>query len=433
VTPGFVFDLNRCTGCQACVVACWMEQGERQTLAWRQVHAFNRDHHPGLPGFHLSLACHHCGHPACLAQCPARAYTKDSRTGAVVLHAERCLGCRYCTWACPHDAPKFSPATRTIEKCTFCAERLAEGQEPACVARCPLEALSLEPERKSGPAAPGPAVPGFPPSSLEPGIRFVPLRSEAPPELTAPATDLAGFLRQIVDVPAARITLRGEWSLVVFTSVLSVLAAWQAASLLGGPALRSWLFLGLGAAALGFSAWHLGHPARAWRAVLNVGSSWLSREILLVPLFLGAACVPGLGWVAALLGFAALFAVDRVYRVALRQGPWNLHSAHALLNGLYLLGWLVPLWPLALLAGGLKLCLYLHRKTRRGWTPGAPLSLLRLGLGFLLPPFVPGGFAAAGAVLGDLLDRCEYYRELEMPSPQAELARARSRRLGLSA
>jgi Fe-S-cluster-containing dehydrogenase component len=424
--PGFVFDLNRCTGCQACVVACWMDHRELQTLPWRRVHGFNPLHHPGLPGFHLSLACHHCERPACLAQCPARAYTKDARTGAVVLHPERCLGCRYCTWACPYDAPKFSLATRTIEKCTFCQERLAEGLEPACVARCPLEALALEPERRKGPA-----VPGFPSSRLEPGLRFVPLRSEAPPELTAPARHLGSFLRQVVDPPAARITLRGEWSLLVFTTVLALLAAWRAASLLGGPALQPWLFLALGIGALLLSAWHLGHPGRAWRAVLNLGSSRLSQEVLLVSAFLGTACLPGLGWLAAGLGFAALFAVDRIYRVALRTGPWNLHSAHALLNGLYLLGWLAPLWPLALLAGSLKLGLYLHRKGRPG--PWSFLSLLRVGLGFAVPAFLPPSWAALAVGLGDFLDRCEYYAELEIASPQGELAAERSRRLGVSA
>ena len=429
---GFVFDLNRCTGCQACVVACWMENRARQTRNWRQVHSFNGFHHPALPGFHLSLACHHCERPACLEQCPARAYAKDPDTGAVTLQAERCMGCRYCTWACPHDAPKFSASSHTIEKCTFCAERLAAGLEPACVARCPVEALGLEPLRD--PAA-GSSVPGFPPSSLRPGIRFVPLRSDAPPEGTAPPKGLGGFLEPLLALPPAKITLRGEWSLVVFTMVLASLVAWQAASLLAGPAIRPWWFLALGIGAMTLSLWHLGHPERAWRAVLNARTSSLSQEILLVSAFLGIAGLHGLwfpgnrtlGWFAALIGFTALFSVDRIYRVALRMSPWNLHSAQVLLNGLYLAGWLGSVRPLIFLAGALKLLLYLHRKWRR--SSGSVLSVLRILSGFVVPAMLPPGLSALAVVLGDFVDRCEYYAELKIPSPEGELVLAMRRRL----
>ena len=434
MTLGFVFDLNRCTGCQACVVACWMENRERQTQNWRQVHTFNALHHPDQPCFQLSLACHHCEHPACLEQCPAQAYTKDALTGAVNLHPERCMGCRYCTWACPHDAPKFSVSTRTVEKCTFCAERLADRLEPACVARCPVDALGLEAVNNQAGTA---SVPGFARSALNPAIRFVPLRRAAPPEVTAAPDRLGGFLEPLLALPASKITLRGEWSLVLFTTSLSLLVAWQAASLLQGPALRPWLFLVLGATTLTLSAWHLGHPERAWRAVLNPRTSWLSRELLLVSAFLGLAGLQGLwfadsralGLTAAILGYAALFSVDRIYRVALRMGPWNLHSAHAFLNGLYLFGWLASLWPLIVLVGALKLLLYLHRKRQRVQPARPLLSSVRVLLGFALPGLLPPGFSALAAGLGDLVDRCEYYAELEIPSPQRQLAEELRQRL----
>jgi Fe-S-cluster-containing dehydrogenase component len=421
--PGFVLDLNRCTGCQACIVACWMEHRERQTLPWRQVHTFNALHHPDQPCYHLSLACHHCENPACLAQCPAGAYTRDPATGAVILDPARCLGCRYCTWACPYDAPKFSPATRTIEKCTFCRERLERGQEPACVARCPVEALGLEPERGTGPE-----VPGVPASGLGPGLRIVPLRREAPPETALPAATMPDLLA----APPRKITLRGEWTLLVFTTVLPVLVAWLCASFRGGPALRPWSFLALGAAALTLSTAHLGRPERAWRALRNLRTSWLSREVLLVSAFLalgglyGLGGPRGLGLAAGAVGLAALFAVDRLYRVAMRSG---LHSAQTLLGALYLAGWLTAFWPLALAlaAGAVKLALYLHRRR------GRPLSwwgAARLLAGFGLPWFLGPVAAAASAVLGDLLDRMAFYQELDVPTPQGELARELAQRLG---
>lgn len=443
----FTFDPNRCTGCQACVVGCWMENRDQQTTPWRQVPAFNPCHHPDLPGFRLSLACHHCDAPACLLNCPAAAYTRDAATGAVVLHADRCMGCRYCTWACPHDAPRFNPAAGTVEKCTFCGERLAQGLEPACVARCPVEALGLEGRTE----APEAAFPGIPPSATRPGIRLVPLRRAKGPELgeRPPAAVLAGFLDQVLTVPEPKITLRGEWSLVVFTTVFAVLAAWLGAARLGGPALPVWVFLGAGGGVLALAASHLGRPSRAWRAGLNVATSWLSREVVLTSAFLGLGglhllgLLPGrgVGLAAAVLGFAALFTIDRIYRVALRTGPWNLHSALVLFNGLYLLALLARLWPLALAVGALKLALVLHRKRhfRRQGRPLRPgLTALRLGLGFLLPGLLvlPNPvLAGLCAVLGDLLDRCEYYADLELATPAGHLAatfRARLAQLGVS-
>lgn len=430
----FTFDANRCTGCQACVLGCWMEHRGRQAAPWRHVETFNPGRHPDLPGFRLSLACHHCEMPACLENCPAGAYTKDPATGTVTLHAGRCMGCRYCTWACPHDAPRFDQVAGTVEKCTFCPERQAQGLEPACVARCPVEALGME----GRDPAPDPVFPGIPPSSTRPGIRLVPLRREGPPELGfAPSKAvMAPFLDRAFTVLESKITLRGEWGLVVFTTVFAGLAAGLAATGMGGPRLSAGAFLGAGLAAMALAALHLGRPARAWRAGLNLATSWLSREVILASAFLGLGglhllgVLPGRVWggFAALLGFAALFAIDRLYRVALKTGPWNLHSAHALFNGLYLLGILAQIGPLALGAGLAKLGLFLHRKrhvAREGRRIRPLGSTLRVASGFLAPALLwawsPLG-AGFCAVLGDLLDRCEYYADLEIPTPAGHLA-----------
>lgn len=436
----FTFDPDRCTGCQACVVACWMEHRDRQSRHWRTVHIFNPLRHPALPVIHASLACHHCDEPACLRGCPAGAYTRDAATGAVTVHADRCIGCRYCTWACPHDAPRFNPAEGTVEKCTFCAERLEAGREPACVARCPVEALGCEARTE----ARAQDLPGLPPSRTRPAIRVAPLRRLGPPELgvAPPPSVLAQFLEAVLAVPEPKITLAGEWTLVVFTTVAASLAAALGAGTLGGPVPPAWGFLAAGVAAMALSAAHLGRPARAWRAVLNVRTSWLSREILLVNLFLGAgtlclafpALAPALP-LAAGLGFAALFAIDRIYRVALKTGPWNLHSAHVLFNGLYLFGLLAGLGPLAVGAGLLKLGLYLHRARHfagRGRATAPVLQGLRLLAGFGAPLLLAPGHplaAGAAALLGDLLDRCEYYAQLVIPTPRGHLVETLRRAL----
>jgi Fe-S-cluster-containing dehydrogenase component/DMSO reductase anchor subunit len=440
----FTFDPNRCTGCEACVMACWMENRERQSRPWRAVHTFNACGHPDLPVFQLSFACHHCEAPACLEHCPADAYTKDAATGAVTIHADRCMGCRYCTWACPHDAPKFSADLGTIEKCTLCPERAARGLEPACVARCPMGALGLSP---LGPR-PLSGVAGLPKSDTSPAIRITPLRAPECPALgqRPSASVMAPFLEALFQVPRPKITLRGEWTLLLFTTVMGVLAAWMGAAQLGGPRVQPWAFLGSGALVLGLSTAHLGRPARAWRALRHLRSSWLSREVAAVSAFLGLGALalfalPVLGSLAAVVGFLALFAIDRIYRVALRTGPWNLHSAHTLFNGLYLLALLAGIPFLAFGLGGFKLALYLHRKRHfaaHGKSVQPGVSALRLGLGILAPLLLTVShpvLAAICAVLGDLVDRGEYYGELEVPTPQLNLAetmRSRIREAGTS-
>ena len=435
--PGqFVFDQGRCTGCETCATACRVVNRTGATGPWRRVHTFNRARHPELPTVHLSLACHHCQDPACLRHCPAGAYIRDEATGAVRLRGERCMGCRYCTWACPHDAPRFAPAQGTVSKCTFCLDRQERGLEPACVAACPVAALGLEPRVQ---AVPGKLPPGFPPSKLGPAIRII--RSlRPPPQLSAPPAP--GFLARcreaLTAVPEPRITARGEWALVVFTTILTVLAAVMGAAaagigLLPRPLPHPRFLVGAGAFALALSTWHLGKPFRAWRALVNLRRSWVSREVALVLAFLALTGLslrspgdPVLAWAAAAAGFAALFAVDRVYQVAVQAGPLGLHSAHVLFNGLYLAGILAGYWPLALGAGAVKAALYLGRKAhfrRTGRSGRLIFSLLRLLVGFGLPALAFGSRAAvAGAILGDLLDRCEYYGELEIPSPGLRMA-----------
>lgn len=362
----FTFDPNRCTGCQACVLACWMENRELQSRPWRTVHTFNACGHPDLPVFHLSFACHHCEAPACLEHCPADAYTKDAATGAVTIHADRCMGCRYCTWACP-TMRRMSTKPSAPSRSARCAPSGWPGDSnPPAWPAVPWRPWACPPLIPGGPSS---AYPGLPPSATAPAIAIAPLRRPEPPSQghRPPDAAMRPYLEALLRVAHPKITLRGEWTLLLFTTVISGLAAWLGASLLGGPPLHRWTFLFLGTLVLALSTAHLGRPERAWRALLHLRTSWLSREVAAVSLFLGlgtlAAFVqPALGIPAALAGFGALFAIDRLYRVALRTGPWNLHSAHVLFNGLFLLGLLVGIRPLALVLGLVKALLYLHRK-----------------------------------------------------------------------
>lgn len=422
----FLFDLNRCTGCQACELACMIEN-RLDDWSWRQVVTLNPARRPGTPVIHLSLACSHCAEAPCMAHCPALAYSQDRLTGRVVLDAERCIGCRYCGWACPYDAPRFDEGAGVMTKCTFCGERQAAGLEPACVEQCPAGALGF------GDLATLPGVeeaPGMPTLEPRPSIRFISWARSAP----RPSQEQSPV--SVTDAePRSKISLRSEWPLVGFTLITAALVAAFAASALGSLTLPPLPFVAAAALAAGLSSLHLGRKLRAWRAVLNLRRSWLSREIALFSGFVTLATIdlllaPGPGFAAttALLGLGLLFAVDRVYDLVRTGDARPLHSADVLLTGPLWAGLLIASLPLAGFAALLKLVLYLRRKLRRR-NPRGWWSLARVGIGFVLPaamgladPTRWPAWALAGTVVGEIIDRCELYGELEVPTPRRQMA-----------
>jgi Fe-S-cluster-containing dehydrogenase component/DMSO reductase anchor subunit len=433
---GFIFDANRCTGCQACRLACVIENDLEPETAWRRIHTFNERRIPGVPRFHLSLACHHCARPACLEACPALAYSKDAATGAVLIDEARCIGCRYCSWACPYDAPRMDAVDGVMTKCTFCHDRIRRGLQPACVELCPTGALRYDvlPEE-----AITHRVEGFPPSNLRPSIRVVPLREgRRGPEVSEEAPEMP-FAVEPGSAGRPSVSLRSEWSLAVFTFLGAALFASVASAVAGGPALHPVAFLAAAVMGLALGAVHLGRRRLAWRAVLGVARSWLSREIVLFSSFvvLGVAYlgwVPGSrvgGGIALLVGLAALFSMDRVYRFAVRPLPSLPHSAGVLLTGLFLASVLARHPGSAALIGVVKLLLYAARKidlAGRNRPVHPELSVLRVGCGFLFPALLwtaapPGAqvFVMAAILVAELIDRCEFYTEIEFASPDRQM------------
>lgn len=442
----FVFDLNRCTGCGACIVGCATENMGNQQKNWREIYVFNESRHPAMPLFSLSMACNHCVDPACESACPAQAYSKDEDTGAVTVDPEKCMGCKYCTWACPYDAPRYNPEAGVVEKCDFCVERLKNDELPACVCACPVDALRLgDLETENEDKRNTDRVPGFTVTDIEPAVRFVPLRSrQRVPEMTAPPDreTVSRLFESTKKIPERKISLKSEWTLLLFTMTASLLVAFLTAMLSAPLGIDPYLFLGAGAVAMVLSTVHLGRKFRAYRAAFNLARSWLSREIVVFSSFLFLAglylilfpYVPLLGRIAAGVGFLALLTIDKIYQVAMQTSALNFHSAHTLLNGLFLTGIIAGNVFITAFFGVLKLLLYMYRKvlflkTKRKTRP--LISLLRVTLGFILPITIliwkPGAwfdyywFIIIAVIIAELIDRTEYYDELDIISPRKQI------------
>ena len=180
---GMVIDLDRCTGCQGCVVACKaennvpavgaVEAGKGRTISWMQVLAEEEDHeHPELKTRFMPRPCLQCDDPPCTKVCPVYA-TYRNPEGVVEQIYARCIGCRFCMAACPYNAKYFNWRTYqregrgqnpdvsvrpkgVVEKCTFCHHRLQKAREralaeqrdlrigdyvPACAEICPTRAI----------------------------------------------------------------------------------------------------------------------------------------------------------------------------------------------------------------------------------------------------------------------------------------------------
>lgn len=171
---GMVIDLAKCTACQACAVACETENNvpcvppseaaRGRVLSWLRILVEPHGEYPAFSARMMPLGCVHCDHPPCIRVCPVGA-TDINAEGTVRQIFSRCIGCRYCTNACPYTsrvfnwyAPEFagdlaealnpdvSVRTRgVVEKCTLCHHRLQHARDVASAAGRPLEEADYVP------------------------------------------------------------------------------------------------------------------------------------------------------------------------------------------------------------------------------------------------------------------------------------------------
>ncbi len=132
-----VVDLDRCTGCDSCVVACKHENNLPLGQYWNRVVTVGPDGTwPDVQMYWIPVHCQQCENAKCVHVCPTGASYRDEESNIVLIDKSKCIGCQYCIMACPYGVRQFNENEGVVEKCTLCGQRTAQGQLPACVHNC---------------------------------------------------------------------------------------------------------------------------------------------------------------------------------------------------------------------------------------------------------------------------------------------------------
>lgn len=139
-TRAILVDITKCIGCHSCEHAC------------KQLHGFPDETEAKLSPTALTVVeehgdryvrrlCMNCQDPACASACLVGALKKTD-LGPVTYDSSKCIGCRYCLVACPFNVPRYewSKLVPFVKKCDMCYARQVQGQDPACVEACPVQA-----------------------------------------------------------------------------------------------------------------------------------------------------------------------------------------------------------------------------------------------------------------------------------------------------
>lgn len=128
-------DLEKCTGCRACELACSLHNEKQCNPEKSRIRVIRSEDDGRIYTF--PIICQHCEKAPCLEFCPTKAMHRSPDTGAVVVDENACIGCRRCVFVCPFGVPFIDENRGVSIKCNLC-----EGS-PKCVEICPKDALRL--------------------------------------------------------------------------------------------------------------------------------------------------------------------------------------------------------------------------------------------------------------------------------------------------
>jgi anaerobic dimethyl sulfoxide reductase subunit B (iron-sulfur subunit) len=151
---GFYINQSLCTGCKACSVSCKDKNNLDVGINFRRVYTYEEGTYIQQPNsgiihnikaYYFTIACNHCNQPKCLPNCPTGAIVKNKKTGVVTIDQEICQGVQLCVKECPYGAPQYNKKVFKSDKCDFCIDLQAKGEEPVCVSTCPMRAIEFGP------------------------------------------------------------------------------------------------------------------------------------------------------------------------------------------------------------------------------------------------------------------------------------------------
>ena len=418
MNKGFIFRDDKCVACKACVASCILENnwsGFPRTI-------FSRSYQCNYPlaALNLSMACNHCETALCMDCCPALAYSRDALTGAVILNEERCIGCEYCTWNCPFDAPKIIRSKGVIEKCNLCIHLVTDDKLPACVSACPTGAL------KFGDTDPGKnqkKYQWFPLTDINPKIDFNSGPKEKPLKIIPPDK----FVATDYEKPATA-RHNNNFPLVLFSFLIAISVGLTFSEFLKQGIFQTIPIIIFTVAGGIFSLFHLGRKLRAWRAVLNPVKSPLSREILAYLLYLSFLIAAGLTMLPVIIvaslctGVFLLISIDYVYKCADHKLLTLIRKSNLLITGIYFSVFFTGYHILFMVFAGFIFLVNLVYILKNKNLLYQGIRVFRLLLLILAALFMVSGYKANDPIFilvvvgGELIGRFMFYEDFETVS-----------------